>query len=261
MERLMCLQVSALGVAVEVAVNGLPVLRLPEGAPPRCLPVHEALLAGENRISLTIAPPPPGLDGAAAQPRVAAAEQMAVARLLLVRQGRTPESPSTRELAAARWAVAAGESYEAPTTVHQDVNLPVGFPRWRWLDAPVMPASPRLDALLLSWLQKLAFELSRGRPDMLLACSRLKLDELGQAYQWPAGQAAERLKAGLQALHESGGLASLQPPTAADVVLRPVAGGRLIDCLNALGEPALQVPSTTWPLRVAVVEGQVYVLR
>jgi hypothetical protein len=257
----MCLQVSAVGVAVEVAVNGLPVLRLAEGAPPRCLPVHEYLLAGENRISLVVAPPPPGLDTAPPQPRVAPAEQMAVARLLLMREGRTPESPSTRELAAARWAVAAGEACEAPTAVHQDVNLPVGFPRWRWLDAPVMPASPKLDALVLAWLQKLAFELSRGRPDTLLASSRLKLEELGLAYQWPAGQAAERLKAGLQALHESGALAALQPPAAADVVLRPVAGGRLIDCLNALGEPALQVPGNTWPLRVAVVEGQVYVLR
>jgi hypothetical protein len=261
MDRLMCLEVKTSGPPVEVAINGLPVLRLGEGAPPRCLPVHEYLLAGANRLSLTVAPPMLAQENAPPQPRMAASGQAAMARLLLMRQGHTPESPGARELGVVKWAVAEGESYEAPTTMHQDLDLPVAFPRWRWLDAPVMNPGPALSTLLLAWLQRLAYEISRGRPEMLVTASRLKLEELALAYQWPPGSATERLQAELQVLHEAKALAALQPPKPDEVIFRPVAGGRLIDCLSPLGEPALQIPTATWPLRVAVVDGNVYVLR
>lgn len=257
----MCIEVKTSGPPVEVAINGFPVMRLAEGAPPRCLPVHEYLIGGSNRLSLTLAPPLLSMEAAPPQPRMVASGQAAQVRLLLMRQGHSPESPGARELAAVKWAVAEGESYDAPTTLHQDVDLPVAFPRWRWLDAPVQQPGPALTTLLLAWLQRLAFELSRGRPEDLLTASRLKLEELGLAYQWPHGFATERFKAELQKLFESKQLAALQPPKPEEVVFRPVAGGRLIDCQNPLGEPALQLPTATWPLRVAVVDGNVYVLR
>ncbi len=261
MDRLMCMQVQSSGPAVEVAINGLPVLRLPQGAPPRCLPVHEYLLAGSNRITLQVGPQPIGLESLPAEPRLAESGQAVQLRLLLLRQGHTPEAAGARELARLDWTAAEGESWTAPALLQQTVELPVAFPRWRWLDAPVMTPSPALTALVLSWLQRLAYDLSKGRPEGLLSSSRLRLEELTLAYQWPAGYAADRLKAELQTLFESGALAELQAPKANALVLRAVAGGRLLDCVNALGEPTLQLPTATWPLRVAVVEGNVYVLR
>ena len=53
----------------------------------------------------------------------------------------------------------------------------------------------------------------------------------------------------------------------ADLVLRPVADGRLLECLGPTGQPILgTVPtesgsSHAWPIRLAVVDGQFYVLR
>jgi len=261
MDRLMCVQLQSSGPAVELAINGLPVLRLPPGAPPRCLPVHEYLLAGTNRLSLTVGPSPVSLEHLPGQPQLADKGQAAQARLLLLRQGHTPEAQGARELAVLNWAAAEGEAWTAPTQVQQNVELPVAFPRWRWLDAPVMTPSPALTATVLAWLQRLAFELSKGRPEGLLTSSRLRLEELTLAYQWPIGYAADRLKAELQTQFETGALAALQVPKPNDLVLRPVAGSRLLDCLTPLGEPILQLPTAHWPLRVAVVEGNVYVLR
>ena len=50
-------------------------------------------------------------------------------------------------------------------------------------------------------------------------------------------------------------------------LLRPVAGGRLLECLDAAGEPALRTAPDagggTWalPLRLAHVDGRFYGLR
>jgi len=52
------------------------------------------------------------------------------------------------------------------------------------------------------------------------------------------------------------------------LVLRPVLGGRLIECLSPLGGPVLRTQNEdaalanhSWPLRLAMVEGKIYVLR
>ena len=55
---------------------------------------------------------------------------------------------------------------------------------------------------------------------------------------------------------------------AAELVLRPLVEGRLIECLAPTGGPALKTSNEApelgeqaWPIRLAVVEGRIYVLR
>ncbi len=272
MDRLMCLHVQTSGEPVEALVNGVPVLSLPAGAGSQSVTVHEVLQNGSNRVSLVVAPPPAALavtaPDAPAQPRMAARPAQARARLVLLRQGKSLADEAVRVLAEVNWAVEEGASFQAPAVQHQDLELPVGFPRWRWLDAPVLSPGPQERQTVLALLQRIAFDLSRGNPDSLLAACRLKLEEVDQAYQRPAGHGAAALREQIQQLWQAGALATLQPPTAEALLLRPVAGGRLLECLAPTGAPVLAsrnddavLGNIAWPLRLTLIEGKVYVLR
>lgn len=272
MDRLMCLHVQTSGEPVEVHVNGVPVLALPAGAGSQSVGVHEYLQNGSNRITLVVAPPPVALamatPGAPAQPRMAARAAQARARLVLLRQGKSLADEAVRVLAEVAWAVEEGHSFDAPTAVHQDLELPVAFARWRWLDAPVLNPSPQDKLTVLAALQRLAFDLSRGQPDSLLAACRLKLEEVDQAYQNPAGHGAAALREQVQQRWQQGALETLRPPTAEMLWLRPVAGGRLLECLTPMGTPVLgtlndgvKLGNVAWPLRLTLIDGKVYVLR
>jgi hypothetical protein len=272
MDRLMCLHVQTSGEPVEVLVNGVPVLALPAGAGSQSVTVHEYLQNGSNRITLVVAPPPLAQAVAApdapAQPRMAARAAQARARLVLLRQGKSLADEAVRVLAEVAWTVDEGSSFDAPTAVHRDLELPVGFPRWRWLDAPVLNPGPQDRQTVLAAVQRIAFDLSRGNPDSWLAACRLKLEEVDQAYQRPAGHGAAALREQVQQLWQAGTLATLQPPTVETLLLRVVAGGRLLECLNPMGAPVLSSQNDdvtpgniAWPLRLTLIEGKVYVLR
>lgn len=271
MDRLMCLHVQTSGEPVEVYVNGVPVLRLPAGAASQSLTVHEYLQNGSNRLTMVVGPLPAAqllaAGSAAAQPRMAARAAEARARLVLLRQGKSLADEAVRVLAEVAWAVDEGTAFDAPTAVHQDLELPLGFARWRWLDAPVLSPGPQDRITVLAALQRIAFDLSRGNPDSLLAACRLKLEEVDQAYLRPAGHAATALRQQVQQLWQAGLLATLQPPTAETLLLHPLAGGRLLDCLDPLGAPLLRshndnaMGNVAWPLRLTLIDGKVYVLR
>lgn len=272
MDRLMCLHVQTSGEPVEVHVNGVPVLSLPAGMGSQSITVHEYLQNGSNRITLVVAPPPVALavsaPNAPAQPRMAARAAQARARLVLLRQGKSLADEAVRVLAEVVWAVDEGTGFDAPTAVHQDLELPVGFPRWRWLDAPLLNPGPQDRQLVLAAVQRIAFDLSRGNPDSFLAACRLKLEEVDQAYQRPAGHGAAALREQVQQLWQAATLATLAPPTPENLLLRVVAGGRLLECLNPLGTPVLSsqnddaaIGNIAWPLRLTLIEGKVYVLR
>lgn len=266
MERLMVLQLEAAGCPVEVLLNGMPVAALGPLGGRSCIAVHEYTLAGRNQLTLSICPAPPG-PAVAAQPRVAIGPTWARARLVLIRKGQGAADPNARVLASAEWAVEEGKSYEAPSTQTTDVDLPVAFPRWRWLDAPVVDLTPPVQRQILEFIQQLALELARGHPEPMLAVAKLRFDELALAYQHTAAQGMQRFRDHLQQLYADKAL-KIVPPAAEALVLRPIVGGRLIECLSPLGGPVLRTQNDdaaladhVWPVRLAMVEGKIYVLR
>jgi hypothetical protein len=264
MERLLVLRLEALGCEAEALLNGVPVARVGAGRQVLTLPVHEYTLSGANEIELIIKPAAPG---AVNEPEPFLCDGVACAslRLLLPRVGQAAHPASARTLAQVDWAPPADEVCEAPLSLRRTVELPIAFPRWRWLDAPVIAESPGLKADVAAYLLGVAVGLSRGDPEPLVQAARLRFEELAQAYQRNVADEVGRFRVHVQQLHAA---APLKPalPAASKMLLRPVAGGRLLECLAPDGGPLLRSKvagggTAGWPLRLASVDGRFYVVR
>ena len=266
MDRILMLQLESVGCAAEVFLNGMPVAALGLTGGRVSLAVHEYTLTGKNELVLIAGAGVPG-QPVPAQPRIATQATWARARLVLARQGQAAGDANARVLASLEWAAPEGKTYEAPARQPRKVDLPVNFPRWRWLDAPVVGINPAVQRQIAEFLQQLALALALGDPEPLLAASKLRFDELALAYQRDAAEGVQRFREHLQRLYAAKAL-KIVPPTIDELVLRPVRDGRLIECLTPLGGPALRTQNEApeagnhaWPIRLAMVEGRIYVLR
>lgn len=266
MDRLLVLRLRSLGVAAEAWLNGVPLARTPKAGGDVCLPVHEYVVAGDNRLELVIDPPPPGLPGAPAQPVITNGSERAEAALLLPRTGQYASADSARQLGQVAWAGTDGEVLRPPVQLAQELDIPVRFPRWRWLDAPkVGEVDAALRGSAATYLQDLAIALSRGDAEHMVVAARLRFEELAAAYQRQPADDVARWRARVQLLHAQ---KAMRPelPTPETLALRPVADGRLLECLAPDGLPVLRCARPDgsrvfWPMRLAVVERRFYPLR
>ena len=264
MDRLMVLRLDVQGCEAEAHLNGVPLLRAGPRQPAALLPVHEYALVGTNELTLVLHPGPSTGEMPAAEPQLSDGQRMASLRLLLPRIDGVAHPASARSLAQLDWAPAADTVYEAPLTLRQAADLPTTFPRWRWLDAPPVADAAAVRPLVAAFLLEIALGLARGNPEPWLLATRLRLEEQAAAYQRPLADDVARLRQHLVVLRAQGLAVAL--PAAAQLRLRPVAGGRLLDCLGADGSPALRGTladgsQVAWPLRVAVVDGRCHGLR
>ena len=211
MERLLMLHLQAGACSAEVLLNGMPVAHVGADGGHACLPVHEYTLTGKNRLELIVGGAAPG-QPSPSQPRVAMVPTWARARLVLARQGRSAADPDVRVLVSVEWLAPEGKSYDAPATQAKEVDLPVNFPRWRWLDAPQIDISAPVRRQVIEFLQQLALDLGRGEPDSLLTAAKLRFDELALAYQRTTSEGMQRFRDHLQQLYAAKAL-KLIPPT------------------------------------------------
>jgi len=264
MERLLVLRLESVGVAAEALINGVPVARTGPSRRVVTVPVHEYTLAGANEVELHVEPSPPGAE-AAPQPLLSDGTQAASLRLLLPRIGQVAHPANARTLGELDWAPPADAVTELPHVLRGRVELPIAFPRWRWLDAPPVADPGALRAPVAKFLQGLALGLARGDPEPLVQAARLRFEELAQAYQHALADDVGRFRLRIQRWHAEQPLKPAMPRADA-LLLRPLAGGRLLECLAPDGEPVLASPllgggRAVWPLRVATIEGRFYVLR
>ena len=269
MDRLMMLRVWSRGCPVEAALNGLPVARTGQDGGAVTLPVHEYLVSGRNRLSFVAGVQSVSGELPPVLPRRSRGDLSVQLTLALCHAGQSPADPNARVLAQMAWSPGVNEKHEWPFEFFKDVELPVNFPRWRWLDAPVIQTGPALTRQVLELLQSLAVDFQTGLADNFLQLARLRTEELAHAYQSTTAAWNQGVRDHLQQCFEAGLLATVEPPEPDALVLRPLAGGRLVEALTPKGEPALKTapgsdPLKTrvaWPLRLAQVEGNLYILR
>ncbi len=267
MERVLMLRLESFGCMAEAVLNGMPLGRTPKGGGVLVLPVHEYTVSGDNAIALVVEPPPllPGFASAPPRAHLSDAGSGATLRLLLLRVGQAVHESQARVLAQVDWVSPVGEVIEFPISVAQTVHLPVNFPRWRWADTPVIEQPDAVRPQIAAFLQGIALSLSQGHAEGFITAAKLRFEELALAYQRPPAEDLARFRAHVQQAH---GEEPIRPelPTAQNLLLRPCADGRLLECLGADGLPALRTVATAtrrrmWPVRVAMVDGRPYVLR
>jgi hypothetical protein len=266
MDRVMLLCLQTQGCAAQVRINDFPVCRVAKDSKKVFLPVHEYVLAGMNTIALEIEPAESNLPGRRSAPKIAEGNVSASLRMFLCHVGQPTSGQTSRVLAELDWVVSDGEVYRAPLIVSSEVSLPIKFPRWRWLDAPEISNIEMAKPLVTEFLQNLVMDLITGKVDSFLAASRLRLDELALAYQRPVADLAVQLRSRFQLMHAQKTLKLLMPGDD-EIRLIPCANGRLVDCVGSSGEPALRTStapdgsSASWPIRIAIVNGQCLILR
>lgn len=244
MEGLLLLQLDARACEAEAWLNGVAVARVDPRRRRATLAIHEYVLAGDNRLALTIQAATSATDDAPVGARL---------RLLLADR---PASP----LAQIDITPATEPRRE------ETLRLPVRLPRWRWLDAAPAIPTPALRQQAMALLADLARGLSAGDSAGFLAAVHLRTEELAAAYRHSLDSATGRLREHLAGLHAGGALAWM-PVQADRFVLRPLAGGRLLDCLDTDGLPALRtVPDAQgrihfFPLRLNAAKDRLHVLR
>lgn len=265
MDRLLVVRLSGAGCTAEAWLNGLPIARVTPLAPLAVIPAHEAALAGTNRLELVVGPDS-GAASAAALLQTAPHAMSAQVHLLLPRIGSAIDEAQARDLAHLEWSCAAGEPLELPVRRQLDADLPLRFPRWRWLDAPVVQPTAALTQQAHGFVSGLARDLARGQTESFMAATRLRTEELAVAYQRSPESETARLREWLEQMHTSSRLV-WRPLGAEEMQLRPLAGSRLLECLATDGRAALTTmpdPSgdtLALPLKLSVVEGRFYVLR
>lgn len=265
MDRLLVMRLDVRGCTAQVRLNDIPMGQAGPRERALCVPVHEYLLNGDNEITLVINPAPHGQPAATA-PRLAAELTGASLRIVAPRTGQVASSLTARTVAEFDWEVPEGDVYRTPLTVTRSASLPIGFPRWRWLDAPEIPDVEAQRGLIAGFMQGIAADLLRGDAESFLTASRLRIEELAEAYGQPAGDLVSRLRSRLHLLHATKAL-KMTIPSAPEFVLRACANGRLIECMGAGGAPLLGTEpgpdgvSSAWPVRLAVVGGYCHILR
>jgi len=265
MDRLMVVKLVTRHCTAEAWLNGLPMARATPLMPEVVVPVHEAAVEGANRLEMVVGPDS-GSAGAAALLQTAPVGMVAQLHLLLPRMGNPVDEAQSRTLVRLDWACAAGDPLSLPARQTHDVQLPIRFPRWRWLDAPIVQPTPALVQQAHAFVSGLARDLARGQTESFMTAVRLRTEEVALAYQRSIESETSRLREWLDQMYASSSLVwqSLMPD---EMQLRRIAGGRLLECLAGEGRAALTtVPDKTattvaLPLRLSVVEGRFYVLR
>ena len=268
-DRLLVLRLDIMDCVAEALLNGVPIAKADAARPSVIVPVHEYIVPGLNRLELVLWPRPAAVAEAPDPPPehlIASGRQAARVRMLLPRVGNVADESSARTLAQLDWAPEAGLAYDAPMTLRKEATLQVNFPRWRWLDAPAAAPTPAMRQLALGFLQQIARNLSDGDVDAFLSLARLRTEELATAYQRDAADEAARLRAYLLE-HVTSKQLEWLPMDAESLALRSIADGRLLECLDMSGAPMLRTVadaagrSVAFPLRLAAVEGRLYVVR
>lgn len=244
MDTLLVLQLDAQACEAEAWLNGVALARADPSRPRATTTINEYAMAGANRLELTIQPEPAARAAAPASARLR----------ILVADDQAPP------LAQIDITTATGPRRVA------DIRLPLRLPRWRWLDAPPATATPAVRQQAMALLASLARALSAGDSNGFLSAVHLRTQELAAAYQLSFDTATEQLRDHLAGLHAGGALAWV-PPQPDTFAMRPLAGGRLLECLDSDGLPALRTAADTqgcvhfFPLRLNAAKDKLHVLR
>ena len=262
--KILHVEIERNGAAAEVHFNGWPLHHCRKDSLIRIAhAAEEFAVSGENTLSLWVEPNPLPTHWRDPHDGITPADAWVTARVTAYPPGVFPEPENGEVLATVSWRHGAGSSrFPAASSVEFQRT----GPRWSWEAAPILTMSPELVAEATHVLMTLQRAFERQDLDLLMRTITIKIHDAMRAY--PAltmTYIRDALQQYLAALQKSPGGPSepLRPEAHA---MRLIAGGRVLECLDADFSPSLRLHDEDgdrlpYPVRLARVEGRLQVVR
>ena len=230
------------GCIAEVWLNDIPLARV-DGTQMavHTRVAHGYLLSGANQIEIVAAPgatPAQARTGQSASALSPAAK--AFARVVRYKVGDFTDENSGQTLLGCRLGENNVPSLNPglPTIARGRGEVSVPFPRWAWLDAPVL-ALEKVQPEIVALVKKVHEAFARGQPDEVLALMAACHAETAICLPaWTADELRADLAETIRAIPASG--ARMRPLDEANFDLRLCAGGRLVECIGKDWQPLIQ---------------------
>lgn len=177
MDKTLLLRASVKGQDALLSLNGMVLARLHDGRE-LLLPIHEYVQSGENRIQVTVLP------GVSKNPDHALITQDCSATVWVeLQKDRGPDVlVQPHVLFELNVSFQRGQRLRKNRLLDSTVDLPVSFPRWRYLD--VLPSTHSANDVVLieDFLLNLLAQIKAGKTTALLPFFTIRNRELAAAY-------------------------------------------------------------------------------
>lgn len=261
MDKSLLLRACVQGQDALLMLNGMVLAKLTAGQELR-LPVHEYIQSGENRIQVEAISP-------AVQSGVTPLSvcDLDAQVLVEIQKDRGPASfVNPNVLFKLQGRVLRGQRLSKNRVLDTCVDLPVSFPRWRYLDVMQSPADADDQERIQDFLLNL-FTLFQGQKvSALLPGFSVRNRELAAAYGLDLQQVHSSFASHLEHIckHYTLSDKALDPT---QWLVRPVRQSSIYALLNPEHQPLLQFTANQgdallqWPMHVGVLGSEVFVLR
>lgn len=261
MDKSLLLRASVQGRDALLMLNGMVLGKLSMGQELQ-LPVHEYIQSGENRIQVEAISP---AVQAAVKPLSACDTEAQV--LVEIQKDRGPSSfVNANVLFRLQGSVRRGQRFNKNRVLDMRVDLPVSFPRWRYLDVMQSPADADDQERIQDFLLNLIALFQAQKVSALLPYFSVRNREVAAAYGLDLQQVHSNFASHLEqiCIHHTLNDATLDP---AQWLIRPVRQSSIYVLLNLEHQPLLEFKANQggalhqWPMHVGVLGSEVFVLR
>lgn len=273
MNKILLLRATGREVSASVDLNGFPVMQISNtsvglggGEQMKSLSIHEYVLTGVNDLHWTINPWPVN-EGENRPKRVSKPNKSMALNIQIILLSSGESGSEERVLFEHTWRPDLDKSIEFPFTEETTLDLPVKFPKWRWVDAPVIADNSENRKLAIDFYHEVLADLSVGSSERLEHYSQYRTEEIAIAYRISEAHLLQSSRDQIIKAYQQGGL-ELEPQPADAIFFRPIANGRLWELRTLTGDHLLSTPPLTAghkalqvPIRIAIAEKKVYVLR
>lgn len=261
MDKTLLMRVSMLGQDALLSLNGMVLAKLQDGQE-LLLPIHEYVQSGENRVQVTL------LSAASTNPDHGLLKHDCSATVWVeLQKDRGPEVlVQPHVLFELNASCQRGQRLKKNRLLDSKVDLPVSFPRWRYLD--VLPSSGGVsDSVLIEdFLLNFLAQFKAGKSAALLPFFNIRNRELATAYGLDPQNVYSNFAAHLKRLCTQADLleSTLDPQC---WQIKCVRQSPIHALLGANGDSLLQWKcgqtgaTLQLPMHVGVLGGEVFVLR
>lgn len=182
MDKTLLLRVSVRGQDALLSLNGMVLAKLSDGLE-LLLPIHEYVQSGENRIQVTVLSSAPMPGASSNSERFLLTKSCSATVWVELQKDRGPDVlVQPHVLYELNASFQRGQRLRKNLLLDSKVDLPVSFPRWRYLDVLPSTRGANDSVLIEDFLVNLLAQFNAGQVSALLPFFTIRNRELAAAY-------------------------------------------------------------------------------